>query len=51
MIYVQALKADKPRLSACTSKGQRLPPPVRVRFLALANSLAAPATTSMSRLE
>ena len=35
--HVQAMKADKPRLSACTGKGERSSPPFRVRFFCCAN--------------
>lgn len=47
--HVQAMKADKSRLSACTGKGERFPPPLRVQFSAAATSLAARSTVSMSR--
>ena len=35
--HVQARKADKSRLSACRGKGERFPPPFRVRFFCCGN--------------
>lgn len=50
-LHVQAMKADKPRLSACPSKVIHPPPLFRVRPFALAISLAARASPGTAKRE